>query len=262
MSLISTPAIMLRRVNYGDYDLICTFFSLHEGKISLIAKSAKKSKKRFAGVLEPYCVLDIVYKGGRERRLPVLQEAALSKAFSTIRTSITKTAYAAFMAELIYEHLEEKAPLAPIFNLYQYALEAIDKETMQAEAAGILFQMRFMALSGFCPNLTHCLSCGRKTEEMKRRQVAFDLKKGGVICMDCAAAGTDRIRLSIGTIKQLLWLERSRMGTAARIRFSPAALKESLMFLETFVPFHLGKELKSLKFLQQLRSSDVGNRKP
>ncbi len=244
---------MLRRVNYGDYDLICTFFSLHKGKIALIAKSAKKSKKRFSGVLEPYCVLDIVYKCGRERGLPVLQEAAVSKPFSKIRTSITKTAYAAFMAELIHEHMEKKAARASVFNLYQYVLEALDRETLTEEAASILFQMRFMALSGFCPNLTHCLSCGRRVEEMPRPQVVFDLEKGGVVCMDCSTAGTGRVRLSMGTLKQLLWLEHSSIATAARIRFSPTALKEGLTFLEAFVPFHLGKELKSLRFLQQLR---------
>jgi DNA repair protein RecO (recombination protein O) len=253
MSLISTPAIMLRRVNYGDYDLICTFFSLDKGKIPLIAKSAKKSKKRFAGVLEPYCVLDIVYKGGTKRGLPVLREASVSQSFPTIRTSITKTAYAAFMAELINAHMEEQAARTSVFNLYRYALETLDKETMQEEAASIFFQMRFMALCGFRPILTHCLSCGHRTDELSRPQVTFDLKKGGVLCMDCSTTAANPLRLSIGTIKQLLWLEQDRIGTATRIRFSPAALAESLKFLEAFVPFYLGKELKSLKFLQQLR---------
>lgn len=246
---------MLRRLNYGDFDLICTFFSLHNGKIALIAKSAKNSTKRFSGVLEPYCILDIVYKGGRERGLPVLQEAAVSKPFSKIRTSIHKTAYAAFMAELIHEHMEEKAVQTSVFHLYAYVLEALDKEMLPDETASILFQIRFMAMSGFCPILTHCLSCGRKTEEMTRQQVVFDLKKGGVVCMDCSTTGTYHIRLSMGAVKQLLWLERGSIGTAARIRFSQAAMKESLMFLEAFVSFHLGKELKSLKFLQQLRRS-------
>lgn len=258
MSVIATPAIMLRRMNYGDYDVICTLFSLLQGKISLIAKSAKKSKKRFSGVLEPYSILDIVYSPDRGRGLPVLQEAAVSRSFPTIRTSITKTAYAAFMAELICEHMEERAALAPVFHLYRYALELLDQDdNMPDEAASIFFQMRFMALCGFCPNLAYCAACRRRMEEVPRRQVSFDLEKGGVVCADCGSPG--RIRLSMGTIKQLLWLARGHMATASRIRFSPAALTESLLLLESFVPFYLGKELKSLRFLQQLRRSADGS---
>ena len=70
MPLISTPAIMLRRIEFGDNDLICTFFSLQQGKVSLIAKSAKKSTKRFSGILELFCLLQVVYNTGRTKGLP------------------------------------------------------------------------------------------------------------------------------------------------------------------------------------------------
>ncbi|MDH3827134.1 MAG: recombination protein O N-terminal domain-containing protein, partial [Desulfobacterales bacterium] len=60
MPVFSTPAILLRRLDYGDFDLILTFLSLHRGKISLIAKSAKKSKKRFAGILELFSLMETV----------------------------------------------------------------------------------------------------------------------------------------------------------------------------------------------------------
>jgi DNA repair protein RecO (recombination protein O) len=52
MSILATPAVLLRRVDYGDFDLILTLFTESTGKIAVIAKHAKKSKKRFAGVLE------------------------------------------------------------------------------------------------------------------------------------------------------------------------------------------------------------------
>ena len=60
MSKFSTPAILLRRVDYGDFDVIITFFTLKMGKLTLIAKSAKKSTRRFAGILELFSLLDVV----------------------------------------------------------------------------------------------------------------------------------------------------------------------------------------------------------
>ena len=253
MSEVSTPAILLRRVEYGDYDLICTFFSLHHGKISLMAKSAKRSKKRFAGILEPFSLIQIVYRTGQKKGLPLLQEASSLNPYSNIRTDIKKTAYAAYMAELINDWMEEKAVSASLFHLFTYVLEVIDEGGLSLDAVSILFQMRFVAMSGLRPNLTRCSGCRTRIEDLKESRIIFDLKKGGLVCNGCETLTKSRIRLSKGTIKQLLWLEQGDLKKAARIRFSPTALKEGLNFLEAFVPFHLGKEPKSLNFIQQLR---------
>ena len=85
MPVFSTPAILLRRVEYGDYDLILTFLSLERGKITLFAKAAKKSTRRFGGILQLFSMLEIVGTASRGKGLPVLQEAALEHPFSEIR---------------------------------------------------------------------------------------------------------------------------------------------------------------------------------
>ena len=108
-------------------------------------------------------------------------------------------------------------------------------------------------MSGFRPNLTHCSFCRTKTEDFKQNRIPFDLKKGGLVCDKCITMASSRIHLSKGTVKQLLWLERGELKKATRIRLSSIALTEGLNFLEAFVPFHLGKEPRSLKFLQQIR---------
>ena len=59
MSDFSTNAILLRKIEYGDYDLIITFFSKANGKITVVAKNAKKSIRRFGGALEHFSIMDI-----------------------------------------------------------------------------------------------------------------------------------------------------------------------------------------------------------
>ena len=68
MPVLKTSAILLRRVDYGDADLILTMFSEDRGKVSVIAKHAKKSRRRFAGILELFSVLDIQYRARRHPR--------------------------------------------------------------------------------------------------------------------------------------------------------------------------------------------------
>jgi len=253
MSSYSTPAIVLRKVDFGDYDLVITFFTLQEGKITAIAKSAKKSTKRFAGILELFSALNVVYSTGRRKGLPVLQEATLKYPFSSIRTSMLKTAYASYWAQLINEWMESGQKQVEIYELFQYILRKLDSCQTSEAALSILFQMKFITLSGLAPNLGQCSVCHIEVEKIKETRVQFDFAKGGILCDGCASKTSRKIFLSKGIIKQLLWIEKGDLVKAVRVRFSSDALKEGSEFLETFVPYHLGKEPRSLKFLQQIR---------
>jgi DNA repair protein RecO (recombination protein O) len=253
MSSFTTPAIMLRRTDFGDYDLIITFFTLHRGKLSLIAKSAKKSTKRFIGILEIFSVLDVIYSTGRRKGLPVLQEATLKQPFPGIRSSIKKTGYASYWAELINEWMEDGQKNSHLFQLFQHVLGELDHGRISEEALSILFQMRFMTIAGLGPNLRHCTICRNKMENIKQTRINFNLEKGGLVCEGCSAGTLQKLHLSKGTIKQLIWIESGKLARAVRISFTSQALKEGLEFLEAFVPYHLGKEPRSLTFLREIR---------
>ena len=244
---------MLRRMDFGDYDLIITFFTLNRGKISVIAKSAKKSSKRFSGILELFSVLDVVCSDGRGKGLPVLQEATLKEPFSRIRADIKKTAYASYWSELINKWMENDEKQTRLYYLFQHVLGELDLGHTPEEALSILFQMRFMTIAGLCPNLRYCGICKIGINELRQVKIAFDLISGALVCDRCASGSLRKIYLSKGTIKQLLWIESGDLTKARRIRFTSQALREGLEFLELFVPYHLGKEPKSLKFLRQIR---------
>lgn len=253
MTSFSTPAILLRRIDFGDYDLILSLFTLHEGKVSVIAKSAKKSAKRFSGILELFSVLQVVCTTGRRKGLPVLKEASLKQPFSSIRADIKKTAYASYWAELVNEWMEDGVKQASLYYLLEHVLGELDKGQTAGAAISTLFQMRFMSMAGFCPNLRQCSICQAETEKMKDNRIMFDFAKGGLICSRCASASRGQTYLSKGTIKQLLWIESGELNKAKRIRFTHQTLREAMEILEEFVPYHLGKKPRSLEFLRHIR---------
>jgi DNA repair protein RecO (recombination protein O) len=88
---------------------------------------------------------------------------------------------------------------------------------------------------------------------MKQEKIMLDLKRGGILCANCGSGAASGMSLSKGTIKQLLWVESGKLAKAARIKITSQALKEGTDFLEGFVPYHLGKQPRSLKFLQQIK---------
>lgn len=253
MSRFSSPAILIRRVDYGDFDLIITFLTHQHGKMTAIAKSAKRSTKRFGGVLELFSLLDIVVSRGSRKGLPILTEASISSPLNRIRSDINKTAFASYWSELVNDTLEDGRPQESVFQLMSFVLKALDNGEIPDEVLSILFQMRLLTLSGLCPNLNYCCTCHTDVGDTGQHKVNVDLSKGGVVCEDCTPYASGERCLSKGTIKQLQWLNTVELSKAGRIRFSKGAIQESQHFLESFVPYHLGKEPKSLKFLRRLR---------
>lgn len=260
MPSFSTPAIIIRKVEYGDADLILTFLTYEHGKMSSIAKNAKKSKKRFPGVLELFYVLDIVCIKSKGK-LYVLKEASVRHPFFNIRSDIEKTAYASYWAQLVNEWMEEGRPEPGIFVLFEKVLDFLDRKTLSPEVLSILFQTKFINISGIYPNFDQCVQCGLDFDGMIGERLIFNLGKGGLICEKCTSQSEKKILISRGVVKQLKWISEKSVEKIFRIRFSAQLQHESLSFLETFIPFHLGIRPKSLTFLKQLRERKISEAK-
>mgnify|MGYP001827789836 CR=1 FL=1 len=260
MASLSTSAILLRRIEFGDYDLIVKLFTPEQGKTSAIAKSAKKSVKRFPGILEPFSRLNVVLTKGRGKGMPVLQEASLDDPFFIIRENIINTAYACYWSELICLWMAEGEPQEALYRLMLHVLAELNRGEAPVEELSILFQMRFLSLAGFRPNFDHCHACKTCLDEIRHASVFSDPSKGGITCPNCGIPTNGLLKISKGTLKQLMWTDSGDLERAARVRFTATAVAEGLSFLEAFVPFHIGKHPKSLKVLRNIRQ--VVNKNP
>ena len=260
MSTFSTRAIVLRRVPFGDFDLVVTLLTRSRGKIAVIAKAAKKSVKRFAGVLEPFAPIQAVcYRG---KGMPILQEASIEQPLTHVRTDVNLTAYASFWTEIVDIHLEEKHQQPNLYRLLLFVLTGLNDNRIPAQMWSILFLLRFLSLTGLAPCLSRCVSC--QTDIGQLTDLRFEPARGGIVCEKCRSGTSGRMRLTQGTVRQLLWIEKKPLAQATRMRFSPGGLDEALMLLETFVTYHLARLPKSLGFLKEIRrvTGGVKNSRP
>jgi DNA repair protein RecO (recombination protein O) len=253
MGRYATSAIVLRRREYADYDLILTVLSPEKGKHTLIAKSAKKSAKRFPGILEPFNELQITYRPGRRKGMAVLEEASLKQPFGRIRSDFIKTAYASYWVECIALWLEEGQGRIDLYQLLLFVLNGLEESRLSPEVLSILFQMRFIGQEGLQPVLARCSCCQSDLNDMDQLAFCVDLKRGGVVCGQCPSNGHSHLRLARGTLRQLEWISGGDLGKATRAKFTASAIAEATAFLELFVPYHIGRRPKSLKILQQVR---------
>lgn len=260
MADFSADAILLRKVEYGDHDLIITFLTRDRGKLSVIAKNAKQSVRRFSGALDLFSANHIqcaIPKKNKEG-LVILTQSILDNGFANIRYNVLKTGYACYWTEIVSLWLEEGKPQTALFDLLYFSLGLLDTSDVRTEVAGLLFQIRFMSLSGFAPNLEHCDRCRKSLDQINESRIWFDFKEGRIICPQCRQSRpSGQIKsgmpVSKGTLKQLSWINTTETGRADRIRFSPRAIKEGEILLESFIPFHIGRSFKSLRFLERMR---------
>ncbi|MBF0451274.1 MAG: DNA repair protein RecO [Candidatus Magnetomorum sp.] len=254
MELLTAQGILIRRLDYGDADLILTFLTKTYGKISVIAKSAKKSVKRFGGILELFYILELVVRPGKGDRLAILQTASLIRPFEKIRLSVIHTAYASYWAELIQHFVEEQVSQDSIYHLFEYVLDQLNQHSVPADVLHILFQIRFLGESGFQPNFKYCYHCQKKLDQIAGHACYFDPKKGTLICPVCVNNRSNLLLLSKGTIKHLIWISSHDLRQTLRLKYSTEAIEEGKKFLEQFVPFCIGYVPKSLLFLKKIQN--------
>ena len=207
MSRLSTAAIVLRRREYGDFDLIVTLLSRDHGKQTLIAKAAKKSVKRFPGILEPFNHLHITFRQPQHGKgMPVLEEASLIRTPGRIRADFARAVHASYWVECIGLWMQEGQVRTDLFELLHFALSELDTQHIAPDMLSILFQMRFIGQEGFQPMLARCACCQTGIDQLAQDDFCVDLGKGGVVCNQCPPEGHRGLRLSKGTLKQLLWI--------------------------------------------------------
>lgn len=101
--------LILRTTKYSEADLILTFLSSEGEKVSAIAKSALKSKKRFlGGVLEPTHFVEFVLTIPKiEGRLPVIEQAQLIQSFDQLRSDYDRLNLALRILEIVSKMAQE-----------------------------------------------------------------------------------------------------------------------------------------------------------
>jgi DNA repair protein RecO (recombination protein O) len=239
----TTAAFLLRIVDYGESDRIVTLFTRDHGKVSALARGARKSRKRFGGALEAFCLLEVTL-ASRSRGLWRLGETALLRAHPGLATSLARLGAAARILELARELVPEHEPDPVMFALLEQALPALasagEQHVASTAAAGML---AVLAHAGFELRFTDCSVCAAPVPRGAR--VRFDPWRGGVVCTPC---GGGPIGLSATAVRGLLALSSLPLDRTPEAGVDAASAAQIHAAIDAFVQHHLGKPLRSSRF--------------
>jgi DNA repair protein RecO len=129
--------IILRKISYGEADEIVTVLFEGDGVRRLFASSSRKSRKRFAGLIDVFANLEFQYTLGRGS-LARLQKA--SEIQSQVKSrfwekDLSVFSFFSYLAELICEFNPEEANADGLYSLWNEAAFFFQSHNFSTEVA-------------------------------------------------------------------------------------------------------------------------------
>ena len=159
MALRESEAIVLRTYPFREADLLVTLFTRAEGKVRGVARSAKKSKRRFGGALEPLTYVRAFYDVRERQELSRLDACEVLASPLASEVSYARAVALGHIAELLDELLPDHEANDAIFRLTLSVLHVLDGSAIWMPIT--YFELWLTRLVGFLPELTECVACGR-----------------------------------------------------------------------------------------------------
>jgi DNA repair protein RecO (recombination protein O) len=174
-----SEAIVLRTYPLREADLLVTFFTRAEGKVHGVARSAKKSKRRFGGALEPMTHVRAFYDVRERQELVRLDACEVLASPMANEVGYARAVGLAHVAELLDELMPDYEANDAIFRLTLSVLQVMKSEEIWMPVT--YFGLWLTRLVGFLPDLTECVVCGRNLDG---ERAYFHALADGLMCAD------------------------------------------------------------------------------
>ena len=245
-----SPAIVLKVTAHAEADKIVTLFCRDLGKITTIAKGAKRSKKRFVNKLEPFTSLVISCRPPKKGSLFFLNEAELVNAHLFLRRHYTGYVTAAFISELVRRFSGDQDGDPAVFALLSWALEALEEPKNHGVIAAF-FLLRLLDACGYQPQLAGCAACGASIDQ----QPDFTLYPGNgtLLCLRCRQHSRESsLHLTRQTLKFLSSGQQVQLSRLTSLHMSKSNAYQALRVLCNYSRHILQQDIHSWKQLQLL----------
>ncbi len=256
MALIECEAVLLRAVEFGESDLIVHLLTADAGRFTAIAKSARKSLRRFPGTLDLFNRLAIEGRIRPRGGMGFLEKARLVDAHLGLRRDPARYALASFLVELLDRMSPESMERAEAAHLFALAGESLSlvERVRPTASLRILLELRVLDALGLRPELARCVRCGRSPGEQIAADhgVQFHVPDGGILCSTCARGQEGLVSIALGTLRALVAGLALPVEQLADHLLPPRGVLEAARLVFRFQRFHVGVELRSERFLEEM----------
>jgi len=249
VSLVTTPAILLRSHPYSETSQVLRFYSRDMGLVAALAKGVRKTGGRRGGTLSTFSEGDLILHHKASRELQSFRDFSPGESRRRLARDPQRFASAGVLGELILQHAGSDGNPG-LFSLLSRGLDNLNAANPESLLTALLREIWAVIRElGYAPTIRTCVSCGGgfEPEAMGR----FDFAEGGIRCPRCQNGGHGP-RLGPRAREQLIGLmERSLLEELIRP-------KAHLRLASDFITYHIsgGTPLRSMKVLESLIPKD------
>jgi DNA repair protein RecO (recombination protein O) len=253
--LAEATGVVLRATPLRESDLLVVLYTDVHGRVSAVARGARRSQRRFAGALSLLVLAR--FELGRKPRgeLWNLESATVEREWTRLSSDVIAVAHASYVAELVGALLPPESP-------DPHALEVIvalwDSLAEGGPSPGALraVELALLELAGHRPAIDQCAACG---ERDLASGAVFDPHRGGAICRRCAASSKNlgirpldpQTRAYLRAVIELDTPAAAR-AVDADARFTVADRHAGRDAMLAMVTSLVGKPLRSLEYIAKL----------
>lgn len=175
--------LTIRTVDYKEADQILTILTDTRGCLTVKARGVRRkgSRLKAAAQLFTFSQMTLYEQKGRA----TLHDAEILQQFPGLQTDLTKLALASYFAEVLGTEAEDAPAESDILRLALNCLYALSNDLCSPMVIKAAFELRYMLLAGYSPDLSVCTVCGASHPV---RPVAM-LEAGTVRCQSCNVPG-------------------------------------------------------------------------
>jgi DNA repair protein RecO (recombination protein O) len=245
MPLKQSEAIILRTYPLREADLLVTLFTRAEGKVKGVAKSAKRSQKRFGGALEPLTCVRAFWQDRAGSELARLDSCDVLLSPLSSNIDYARCVALAHVAEMLDELMPEREANDGIFRLAWAVLQVLEDSVIWIPVT--YFDLWTLRLMGFLPPLDECIECG---DSLLGQPAFYHALRDGLVCQrDRRIASSE---MSLESRALALRMFRNPVDHFADEALPISRLADLRKFLMQIIDRHLDRKLQTSSQLERL----------
>jgi DNA repair protein RecO (recombination protein O) len=245
MPLKQSEAIVLRTYPLREADLLVTLFTRSEGKLKGVAKSAKRSQKRFGGALEPLTCVRAYWQDREGIELARLDSCDVLLSPLSAPIDYPRCVALAHVAEMLDELLPDREANDGIFRLAWAILQNL--ETASIWLPITYFDLWMLRLMGFLPALDACIECG---EPLAGQPAFFHALRDGLVCQRDRRLASSEMSLQSRELATRMF--RNPVDHFTEEPCPASRLADLRKFLMQILARHLDRKLQTSAQLERL----------
>src|SRR5512141_997340 len=245
MTLKESEAIVLRTYPLREADLLVTLFTRGEGKVRGVARSAKKSKRRFGGALEPLTCVKVYYEDREQQDLARIDSCDILDSPLATAVDYPRAVALGHIAELLDELLPDREANDAIFRLTVSVLRSLRAGAIWMPLT--YFELWLTRLAGFLPEFGECVVCGAA---LNGSRAYYHALVDGLMCQDDKRLASSEMTAESRTLA--IEMFRSPVDVMAQQVWPKSKAADLRKCLVQILERHLEKKLVTASMLDKL----------